>query len=74
MPEESRTVSRRREPKGPFDELKQFIGVCAKARREYSPEFFKENVGRKVGEFLNGMDDDSKALVNDVASIFRRPK
>ncbi len=58
----------------PFEPLKQFIGVCAKARKDFDPETIKANVGHALGEFLGGMDDDSKALVNDVARLFRRPK
>lgn len=74
MPDNSTTIRRPRAPKGPFDDLKQFIGVCADARKQLDPENIKANVGRAVGEFLDGMDEDSKALVSDVVGIFRRPR
>jgi hypothetical protein len=74
VPDNSTTIRRPRAPKGPFDDLKQFIGVCAKARKQLDPETLVENGKRAVGEFLGGMDEDSKALVSDVVGMFRRPR
>jgi hypothetical protein len=74
VPDNSTTIRRPRAPKGPFDDLKQFIGICARVRNELDPDRIKTNVGRAMGEFLDGMDEDSKKLVGDVAGMFRRPR
>ena len=55
-------------------ELKRFIGVCADARKQLDPANLKANVGRALGEFFDGLDEDSKKLVTDVAGMFRRLK
>jgi hypothetical protein len=60
--------------KQPFDDLKQFIGICAQARKQLDPETINANVWRAVGEFFDGMNEDSKKLLTDVAGIIRRPK
>lgn len=65
----TKKVSVRRNDAGA--ELKRFIGICADARKQFSPENFRENVGRAVGGFVDSMDEDSKGLVRDVVSIFR---
>jgi hypothetical protein len=61
-------------PHDPAGELKRFIGICAQARKQLDPENLKANVGRALGQFFEGMDEDSKKLVSDVAGMIRRPK
>lgn len=74
MPDNSRRIARPRAPKQPFDDLKQFIGICAQARKQLDPETIKANVGRSAAKFFDSMDEDSKKLVVDVASLFQRLK
>jgi|GEM_PF-5766177 len=75
MPEKT-AVKRisRPNPRDPAAELKRFIGICADARKQFDPENIKANVGTALGQFIEGMDEDSKKLVTDVAGMFRRPK
>ena len=61
-------------PHDAVGELKRFIGICANARKQLDPENIKANVGRALGQFFDGMDEDSKKLVSDVAGMIRRPK
>lgn len=55
---------------GPFDDLKEFIGHCARAKKAMSPETLRENVGK----FVNELDQDSKDFLGDLAGILRRPR
>jgi hypothetical protein len=73
-PESTRKRVARPNPHDPLGELKRFIGVCADARKNYSPDALKANVGNAVSGFIDGLDDNSKGLVLEVANIFRRPK
>jgi hypothetical protein len=74
----SRNSSTRRRTKrdlhNPVGELKEFISVCAQARKQLDPENIKANVGRKVSEFFNGLDEDSQGLLRDIAGMIRRPR
>jgi hypothetical protein len=66
--------AKRRNPNDPVDAVTHFISACAQTRKQLDPENLKANVGRAVGEFFDGMDEDSKKLVADVAGMFRRPR
>jgi len=69
VPENSKQIRAPRQPKGPFDDLREFIGICASARKAMSPEVLKANVGKFIGE----LPEDSKDLLQDLAGLFRRP-
>lgn len=70
----STAAIRRKAAHGPFDDLKEFIGICAKARKELDPEHIKANVGKKIGDFVDGLDEDSKDFLTDIARRIRRPR
>ena len=72
VPENS--PAKRRNPNDPVDAVTHFISACAQTRKQLDPENLKANVGRAVAKVWDGLDDDSKQLVNDVAGIFRRAK
>jgi hypothetical protein len=61
-------------PHDPGAELKRFIGICADMRKQLDPEAIKANVGQALGNFFDGLPEDSKKLVTDVAGMIRRPR
>lgn len=75
MPAKSvRIVKTRPNPHDAAGELKRFIGICAQARKQLDPENIKANVGAKLAEFVDGLDQDSKDFLTDVAGVIRRPR
>lgn len=54
----------------PFDALKEFIGECAKIRKQLNPATLQQN----LREFGDEMDQDSKDLLADLVRAFRRPQ
>lgn len=54
----------------PLAELKQFIGICAQARKEISPKALKRHVVNFIGE----LDQDSKDFLGEIARILGRPR
>ena len=74
MPEKSARIARPNPAKQPFDDLKQFIGICAQARKQMDPERIVANVGQAVSGFIGGLDEDSQGLIRDVVGVIRRPK
>ncbi len=71
MPEKTVKTAVARRQQGVVSDLKDFIAGCAQVRKQFDPENIKANVGRALGEFADGMDEDSKRLVGDVIGIFR---
>lgn len=59
----------RPQPRQPFDDLKEFIGICAQVRNQLNPAALQQ----RVVEFVGGMDEDSKNLIRDLAGALRRP-
>ncbi len=55
-------------------ELGRFISICAQARMQLDPENIKTNVGRTLGGWLDGLDEDSKSLVRDLGGKLRLPR
>lgn len=70
MPERNVKTTVARRQKGAFDDLKEFIGVCAQVKKAASPDAIRANVGR----FVNELPQDSKDFLVDLVGMFRRPR
>lgn len=70
----AKSVTKRRDLHNPAGELERFIGICAQARKQLDPENVVANVGKALGGFFEGLDEDSKSMVKDLAGKLRLPK